>query len=316
MIRLIQNEWMKLFNATSTYVMIGLLLLGLAGSTAFSMYESSKEHTPPEEAEWKAELEELNSRYQNDLESNNVFLKEMASRTVAENTYRLEKNISPYEKTTVWKFIENNKILIDLLGVFIMVIASTIITKEFKSGTIKLLLIRPYSRISILLSKYLTVILFGMFMLTTLLLVSFIMGGILFGFDGPNTILVYQENEVIERSRIVNLLLVYLSKLPNILVLSALALMISAFSKSESLASSISIVFLIVGSNITNLIAERFDWAKFSLFANTDLMVYFDGKPIVDGMNIYFSISMVMLYFFTFIGLSMVIFNKRDVSQV
>ncbi|MFB8736296.1 ABC transporter permease [Bacillus sp. SL00103] len=50
---------------------------------------------------------------------------------------------------------------------FVIIIVSTIVSAEYKHGTIKLLLIRPPSRLKILISKYITVQLYA------LLVVSF-----------------------------------------------------------------------------------------------------------------------------------------------
>ena len=52
--------------------------------------------------------------------------------------------------------------------ILILMVASTIVAEEFTTGTIKLLLIKPFSRGKILLSKYLTVILFSVLIIISL----------------------------------------------------------------------------------------------------------------------------------------------------
>ena len=60
--------------------------------------------------------------------------------------------------------------LIILVTLFTVIIAGDMVAGEFTRGTIKLLLIRPASRSKILLSKYVTTLLFA----ATLLVILFI----------------------------------------------------------------------------------------------------------------------------------------------
>ncbi|MNU05550.1 hypothetical protein D3C72_2503960 [compost metagenome] len=55
-------------------------------------------------------------------------------------------------------------------------------------------------------------------------------------------------------------------------------------------------------------------WGRFWLFANTDLTQYIEGKPLMEGMNMTFSISVLVAYFLLFNFLSWTIFQKRDVA--
>ena len=58
----------------------------------------------------------------------------------------------------------------------------------------------------------------------------------------------------------------------------------------------------------------KFDWAKYILFANTDLMQYFEGVPMVEGMTLTFSVIMIVSYFILFQSLAYMVFKKRDVA--
>jgi ABC-2 type transport system permease protein len=71
---------------------------------------------------------------------------------------------------------------------------------------------------------------------------------------------------------------------------------------------------MFTGGQITNLIAMKFSWAKYILFANTDLMQYFEGSPLINGMSLSFSFSVLTIYFLVFHFLAFYIFNKRDVA--
>ena len=65
----------------------------------------------------------------------------------------------------------------------IIMVAGTIVSEEFNKGTIKLLLVKPYSRYKILLSKFLTILIMIVFSILVVIGMELLVGGILFGFD-------------------------------------------------------------------------------------------------------------------------------------
>ncbi|WP_441895000.1 ABC transporter permease [Paenibacillus sp. YAF4_2] len=92
-----------------------------------------------------------------------------------------------------------------------MIIAGDIIAAEFSTGTIKLLLIRPSSRIKILLSKYLAMLLFSMVLLLILFVISFLINGILFGFNDMDLpLLHFTGGQVVEQNMVLHLWKTYL----------------------------------------------------------------------------------------------------------
>ncbi len=59
----------------------------------------------------------------------------------------------------------------------------------------------------------------------------------------------------------------------------------------------------------------KYNWAKYILFANTDLSQYTgERKPIIEGMTLGFSVTMLIIYYIVFIGLAWTLFRKRDVA--
>jgi ABC-2 type transport system permease protein len=98
------------------------------------------------------------------------------------------------------------------------------------------------------------------------------------------------------------------------LMLATMAFMISAVFRNSSLAIGLSLFLMFMGGQVTRLISMKFDWAKYSLFANTDLLQYFEGVPMVQGMTLGFSIMMIFIYFLFFQALAFYVFKKRDVA--
>ncbi|MGE8206134.1 ABC transporter permease [Heyndrickxia sp. NPDC080065] len=315
MLNLIKNEWIKIFKRPGSYVMIGLIILGIIGNGALTKYyESKMEHSS--QSDWKTELSAEIKANEQDLKDMPKLAKKQFQQQIEIKKYRLEHNMGPSDKSTGYSFINDNKMLISFVGLFTIIVAAGIVASEFGWGTIKLLLIRPIKRSKILLSKYLTVVIFGVFMLGILFVSSALIGFLLFGTgDGSNNVhLAYTDGHVVEQNMIWYLIKTYLLSSIDVIMLTTMAFMISAVFRNSSLAIGISIFLLLMGGNITALIAVKYDWAKYILFANTDLTKYFDGIPVVEGMTLGFSIIMLLIYFIIFIALAFGVFTKRDVA--
>lgn len=296
--------------------MIGLIILFTAGAGGILKYLDN-DNEQPVSKEWQAELLAQNESYEKDIEelAHNEILVTDLQRTIAINEYRIEHNIPPYEEYSLWGFVNDVTPIIDFVGMFTIIIAAGIVASEFSWGTIKLLLIRPIKRSKILAAKYFTVLIFGAILLTTLYVFSVIVGAILFG--TPETSvphLTYVNNKVIEQPMGVYLFILYGLKSISMIMLATMAFMISAAFRNSSLAIGLSLFLLLMGGGLTQLISLKFDWAKYILFANTDLMQYFDGGPMVEGMTLTFSLVMLVIYFIIFQFLAFYIFKKRDVA--
>ena len=315
MFNLIKNEWIKIFSRPGTYVMIGLLVLMIIGIGAVMKLTGG---TQEADGDWKQET-------QMQIEADKQFLKEnpqlpefqtkLREEQIAISEYRIENDIEPASGETMWSFVNFNSNFVDVIGVFIIIVAAGIVASEFTWGTIKLLLIRPISRTKILLSKYLTVLLYGITLLLILFALSTIAGAILFGSGDGQQHLVYVDGAVEEQNMVLYLIKTYLLKTISIIMMATMAFMISAVFRNSSLAIGISLFLLFMGGTATSFIAMKYDWAKYSLFANTELTMYTGAMPpLVDGMTLGFSVTMLIIYFVIFNILAFVVFNKRDVA--
>ncbi|WP_141433669.1 ABC transporter permease [Bacillus sp. 03113] len=319
MLKLVQNEWMKIFNRPGTYVMLVLLVLMVSVMGAVIKYQENGVKIPNND-NWRSGLEEQNKSFKQQLEEMDGAgykeAKEHIKRQMVINQYRLDHNISPnQEEYSAWDFVKDASNLISIAGLFTIIVAAGIVASEFNWGTIKLLLIRPISRWKVLLSKYLTVLLFGLMMLFILFVFSTLLGAVLFGFpEAASPYLNYFNGKVTEQTMLVHLIIFYGLNSITLLMLSTMAFMISAVFRNSSLAIGISIFLMFMGAQGTRLLAMKFDWAKYILFANTDLMQYFEGVPMVKGMTLTFSTIMLILYYALFIFLAFYIFKKRDVA--
>ena len=316
MIQLIRNEWMKIWKRPATKVMMVILFIAVLLLGAFNKYQSSGFSVPDNE-NWKHGLQLENKRYQEMLEDDHLpeETRKYYTKEIAINEYRIQHNFSTNIEYSAWDFVSDCIQLMSLTGLFTIIIAAGIVANEFNWGTIKLLLIRPLSRTKILLSKFLTVLLFGLLSIMVLFVFSYLLGAILFGLpEQAYPYLHYSNGVVIEQTMILHLISFYGLNSISVLMLTTMAFMISSVFRNSSLAIGISIFFMFMGNTVTILLANWFDWSKYLLFANTDLTPYFEGTPLISEMTLSFSIIMLLIYFVIFTGLAFWIFKKRDVA--
>ncbi|MCM3600792.1 ABC transporter permease subunit [Robertmurraya korlensis] len=315
MFNLLQNEWMKIFKRPGTFVMMGILLVTIVLMGGIIKYENQDVKANPD---WQQEIQTIVAEQKQSLaqmENAAQGQRKYLEKSIAINEYRLDHNLAPNGEYAIWSFVQDASSLIQLAGLFTIIVAAGIVASEFNWGTIKLLLIRPTSRAKILLAKYTTVISFSLLMLTLLFVFSSLVGWIAFGMpDKATPYLNYFDGKVTEESMIFHLIKFYGLNSISMIMLSTMAFMISAVFRNSSLAIGLSIFLMFTGAQFTNLIAMKFEWAKYILFANTDLMQYFEGMPLVEGMTLSFSVLMLVAYFVLFHSLAFFVFKKRDVA--
>ena len=212
--------------------------------------------------------------------------------------------------------MKTNANLLQLVGVFVIIIAATIVSAEYKHGTIKLLLIRPPSRLKVLLSKYFTVQLYSLFLIAVLFILSFILGAIFFGLNHDYVYLAYQNGEVIERSQFANMVSYYLAHCAMFVVLGTLSFAISTVFRSEAISIAISVLAYVVGASITSILMFFFDWAKYLLFANDPVQYFAETPTYIEGMSLGFSLTVLVIYWAIFLAVALIVFQKREVKQV
>jgi ABC-2 type transport system permease protein len=304
---------MKIYRRVRTWILVGLM-------AAFVLFVNFIEwHSDGKKAEgegWRSALQQKNQQYSEILkqpklgEDDRTFYQER----IAINDYHLEQNIRSTDGT-LWDGVNGSAGMMIVITIFTIIIAGDSLAGEFSSGTIKLLLIRPASRVKILVSKYISFLLFSMLLLLTLFVISVAVNGILYGFGNMDLPLISMtaEGQIVERNMVLNLWKTYMLGGVSTVMYVTMAFMISSAFRSSAMAIGFSIGALFAG-NIVLEALQRFDWSKYLLFANTDLTQYLNGHPFQEGMTLSFSIVVLVVYFLVFNLISWILFTRRDVA--
>lgn len=311
MLQLVNNEMTKLFKQKAIWIMlIGLIVLCIANGLLMKNFSNDTYSD-----DWREGVTE-------ELEMNHSLLddpdfpqaaKVQINNEVKELEYYLENDLPPNE-LTVWGFVESSSDLMPIVSLVIIIVAAGIIANEFRWGTIKLLLIRPISRTKILLSKYISVLLTTVIALLLVVITSTLFGFVLFDTASLfEKVPVALTDGMVLKAPALIIMKTYGYKLINLVMMATFAFMISAVFRNSSLAVGLGIFLMMSASAIPAIFAEQ-SWAKYILFANTNLQQYETGAILIEGMTLSFSITILFIYYIIFMGLAWLLFTKRDVA--
>lgn len=313
MVNLVLNENMKIYRRVRTWILVGLM-------AAFVLFVNFIEwHSDGKKAVgegWRTELKQENQQYNGILKQRNLGEEDRKfyEEQIAVNDYHLEQNIRSTDGT-MWEGMNSSAQMMILITIFTIIIVGDSVAGEFSSGTIKLLLIRPASRVKILVSKYISFLLFGMLLLLTLFVISVAVNGILYGFGYMDLPLVTMtgDGQIVEKNMVLNLWKTYLLNGVSTVMYITMAFMISSAFRSSAMSIGFSIGALFAGNIVLGAL-HRFDWSKYLMFANTDLTQYLTGHPFQEGMTLSFSVAVLAVYFLVFNLISWLLFTRRDVA--
>ncbi len=207
------------------------------------------------------------------------------------------------------------------LIVVVVMIAGTIVSEEFNKGTIKLLLVKPYTRSKILMAKAITTLIMIIFVIIVTLLMEILIGGVIFGFDSLSEPVVaynFNTNTIQEMNIFANLGLQTLTQLPMIILLATLAFAISTIFSNSTLAITISLLGY-MSSSIINQLAIGYDlqFLKYFVTMNWDLSMYlYGGLPYMEGMSMLLSILICVVYFLIMMIPTFIVFKKRNIKNI
>ncbi|WP_430612095.1 ABC transporter permease [Enterococcus sp. DIV0876] len=206
------------------------------------------------------------------------------------------------------------------LNLIVVIVAASSVAEEFTRGTIKFLLIRPFTRTQILAAKAINILLFAGLGTVCLMLSSFIASNLFLRAESP-----LAATDFNGLPAVVVALVYAATNLLMILFYLTLTMFISAVIRSQSLAVGLG-VGMLFGSSIINslmlLALEKYPWLKWnpfnmmnirdtipSLLGNPQWSVGLDTGLGYGEMAISLLVYSCFIYFIT-----NWLFNKRDVA--
>lgn len=312
MLKLLQNEWMKLWHKKGTWVMLIILVISIITMAGVHKWVSNKDIE--NKGDWKTAEQQSIKQQQSMIKSGDLSKKQIqnAEDSIQISEYRLKNNVQPVDTESAQSYVEGSSMLLSLISLFATIIAAGIVSSEFATGTIKMLLTRPVNRAKILTSKLLTVIIFAISMAILTWILNLIVGAVLYGFSS-GTNLIVEGNKVVESSLLAHSMYMYLLTFGDILMSIVFAFMIGSIFRSSSLAIGLTLFINFSGSSIVVLLS-KYEFIKYLWIPNMDLTQFETGFSIVDGLTMPFSLTILAIYTVLFLFASFISFVKRDVT--
>ena len=257
----------------------------------------------------------VNELSSDELQSYNSLLEEAnLNKYYIDNMVTLDNS----NRNTLINLFSNYELFILIVGI---VIAGSIVSDEFNKGTIKLLLVKPYSRVKILLSKFIVCMIILVLSIAFITICQTLIGGIIFGFDGlsiPAIVYNFDTNSVETINLFGYVALIGICKLPIYILLTTLAFACSTIFTNTALA--VAVPFLgYIGASIINQLALLYDFKQIIYFVtpNWDLTYYlFGGSPLFKGLTAPFSLIICTIYLLIMLVVSLIVFKKRDIKNI
>ena len=238
------------------------------------------------------------------------------------NKYILDNNVDINKQNDIRGILQS---FFNEYGLFIIVmivmIAGTIVSEEFNKGTIKLLLVKPYSRNKILLAKFITVFIMIAFSILAVVVMELILGGIVFGYDSLSVpILQYNfTTQSLESIPIFTYLgIQVVTQLPKLVLLATLAFACSTLFTNSAVAIAIPLLGYMSADMINMLVIQfKVQFMKFFVSLNWDFEEYLFGNlPQMEGMTLGFSVVICMLYFVAMVIPTFLAFKKKNIKNI
>lgn len=269
--------------------------------------------------------EEQSLRNNNRDEAEQVYIMDTIKEDILINKYAIDNNQDIKSVNNAYIL---NKEFPENMGVFILVvisvyIAGTIVAEEFNKGTIKNLLIKPYTRGEILLAKLITVIL--MLILTSIFaqLIFLILSGLILGFETLSySVPVYNMGSLKIYSLPEYAILMMLVKMPYVLMITLFAFAISTIIGNSAAAVTLGIMSytaLGITESILRVIymSKKFTWIKYIPTLNWDWKYMLEPKAnsfggLIPGYSIAITIACILILLIP----SFIVFKKKNIKNI
>lgn len=229
---------------------------------------------------------------------------------------RDNRDLSSSQFINFWSVFAQSSALVSVIGIMLIVVAGGTVATEFSNGTIKFLLINPVKRWKILASKYVTTLLLGLIMMALLYVTTALLSMVVFGTEYLGQPYLDIENGSIEKMNgFLYVAKQYLLSSVSIVVMSTLAFAISSVVRSSSLAIGVSMFAMLSGNTVVLILKEafHFDWARYLIFANTNLATIMNGESMFSHHSVGFALAVIGVHMFVFLLTAWDGFTRREV---
>ena len=209
--------------------------------------------------------------------------------------------------------------------IFCVLIGAGMVAGEQSNGTLRMLMIRPFSRNKIISSKIISTVLLAFLFILFATIILFISGAIMYGVDFTPILFVLNANTVIQMSPILYLIIYILLLTLKIYIYCLISIAISVLFKSNTGAVLISVLLYII-TIIFGVAFASSMWLNFLPAGNFDIFKYFGGSlmntqaltslstPILHGSNLILSVVYTAVIVAALEFVTHYVFKRREIK--
>jgi ABC-2 type transport system permease protein len=322
---LVENECLKLLRRKRPQLVLVVLAIFLGISTwAQWRQQQLRDRFNPDD-DWRPRAERRLANTERRMQTRRIFVG--VNRTLRFEAvrlrYHLERDIDPEQRTgplyaRAFAGVASSL----LLPLLVTLLVADLVTSERSAGTIKMLLTRPVSRSRVLAAKLLVMALFTSTLVLLSGLLSWLIAGIAFGwqgFDAPvltgfrNTINGPDLTDVRVAPLWIDTLAAYGLAWFAALVVGAIGVTFSVLFRSTAAAMG-TLLALVVSGALLSQLASDWEPTKWIFVTNLPLPQFYSGvPPPVAGMTLAHSVGVLAVWGIGAIAVGMTVFNRRDV---
>ncbi|KEO83868.1 ABC transporter permease [Tumebacillus flagellatus] len=325
LLALTRNETLKVLRKRRFFVVI-LILLILIPTFVYGQYTTEQRLLAKVgTTDWRAQLQQQITDQEHRMQSPALpdEQKKIMQLQVEQQKYYLDRNINPKATgaTTFTRFFMQYGVSL-FLPLLVIVIATDIVSSEHSEGTIKLLLTRPVKRWKILLSKYLTLLIYTTLTVMITMVACYAISGLFFGFQGWDAPMftgfqisggTFDASQVKVLPHWQLLLMNYGLGWISTIVVATLSFMVSVLVRGTAAGMGVMLAVLI-GGNILVQLAADFPIAKYIFTSHLRLTDYVNGTPLpIPDVTLPFSLCILGLWLVGGLIVSFITFTRRDV---
>lgn len=205
--------------------------------------------------------------------------------------------------------------------IIILLVSASIVSEEFNKGTIKLLLIKPFSRSKILLSKYLTSVIILFITILFTIGIEVIIGGYLFGFGSLSmkvAVYNFNTNMVVSYNVFIYMFIRILYHLPLMIMVLTICFGISVISCNTVISVGLTMILYIFSQTINSLVYRGNMWLfRYFLTIHWDFTDYlFGGLGKIKNINFKFSLLVYIGYLVVFMVVIFRVFKRKNIKNI
>ncbi|MFP3125489.1 MULTISPECIES: ABC transporter permease [Bacillaceae] len=326
-LQLVYNESEKIYRKKRVFVII-LILLVLIPIFVYAQYrEVQTTMKRLGTSDWRVSLQQQIVDTQNRLNNSRLpeEWREWLKVRIEQQQYYLDHDINPNAPgapTFTRAFIEQGITL--FVPLLVMIVAIDIVSGERSDGTIKMLLTRPVRRWKVLLSKYVTMLLFVSLILLLVGIIAYLLSGIVFGYSGwmlPVLTGFVIENESLNTNFVhlvpqwMYVMMAYGLAWFVAVVIGTISFMISVLIRNTPAGMGVMLAGLIAGNILSNF-ATSWEGAKYIFSVNLSLTDYLSGQlPALKGLSMSFSLLNLTAWAAVSLFVSFFVFTKQDMTS-